>query len=96
MKKIFNNIMILMAAFALVSCVGDLNTLPLNEADATSETAYADADSYLSGLSYINAYWSFVSQSDPGSSDLSFSDAGQSELLRQFCNLNELSTDSFK
>ena len=80
----------------LGACVNDLDTLPLNETDATSETAYKTEDDYLKGLAYINAYYSFVSQGDPGSSDLNFSDAGQSELVRQYINLNEMCADSFK
>jgi hypothetical protein len=95
MKKIIYSMMIAMALM-LTSCIGDLNTLPLNETDATSETAYANADSYLKGLAYINAYWIFVSQNDAGASDLAFDDAGKSELCRMYMLLQELSTDSFK
>ena len=96
MKYTFKNILAAGAVIALTaSCLGDLNTLPLNETDFTSERAYVDEESYRKGLAYINAYWSFVSQGDPGSSDLNFSDAGQSELLRQYTLLNELPTDSF-
>ena len=81
------------AALLAVSCIKDLNTLPLNDYDRTSEVAYVDAESYLKGLAYINAYYSFVSQNDPGASDLpSFKDAGQSELLRQWMVLNDLPT----
>ena len=82
------------ALLALTACENDLNTLPLNDYDQTSEVAYNNADSYLKGLAYINAYYNFVSQNDPGQSDLSFSDAGQSELLRQWLNLNDLPTGS--
>lgn len=96
MKNIYKIMTLALAMIVSASCINDLNTLPMNPSDSTSESAYADEASYLSGLAYINAYWSFVSQGDPGSSDLSFSDAGQSELLRQWFNLNELSTDSFK
>ena len=64
------------ALLALTACENDLNTLPLNDYDQTSEVAYNNADSYLKGLAYINAYYNFVSQNDPGQSDLSFSDAG--------------------
>ena len=83
-------------AFAATSCLGDLDTTPLNETDTTSEDAYASESSYLAGLSYINAYWCFVSQTDPGSADITAPDAGQSELLRQVINLQEMTADSFK
>ena len=91
MKKIF---VLAVSTLALVSCLKELNQLPLNSYDQTSEVAYNDAAAYLKGLAYINAYYNFVSQNDPGSSDLSFEDAGQSELLRQWINLNDLPTGS--
>ena len=84
------------AALAAVSCLGDLDTMPLNETDNTSETAYVNSDSYLQGLAYINAYWAFVSQTDPGTADITAPDAGQSELLRQVLNLQEMTADTFK
>ena len=96
MKKIFRTILIAGSAVLAASCLQDLNTVPLNETTAASDEAYSSLDSYLGGLAYINAYYSFVSADDPGSSDLDFNDAGQSELLRQWINLNEMSVDSFK
>ena len=92
MKKIYHILVAGIASLSLVSCIGNLNTLPLNEYDATSEAAYVNEDSYLSGLAYINAYYSFVSQNNAGASDLAFDDAGQSELLRQWLVLNDLPT----
>ena len=56
MKKIYNLIFAAAVVLSLSSCLKDLDTLPLNETDFTSESAYADTDSYLKGLSYINAY----------------------------------------
>lgn len=95
-KNIISIFTAVLAAVAFTSCVGDLDTLPLNETETTSETAYADEASYLQGLSYVNAYWAFVSQNDPGEPDLDFDDAGKSELARMYMLLNELSADSFK
>lgn len=95
-NTIYNVIMVAAALVMTASCVKDLNTLPLNETDATSETAYSSPSSYLNGLAYIYGYWGLVSQNDPGSSDISVSDAGQSELCRMYMVLNELSADSFK
>ncbi len=92
MKKISIFTISALALLSMVSCVKDLNTVPLNDYDRTSEVAYVDQDSYLSGLAYINAYYSFVSQNSAGASDLSFDDAGQSELLRQWLNMNDLCT----
>ena len=93
MKKLYISL-IALSAFMVSSCLKQLDTLPLNDYDATSEAAYDDEASYLKGLSYINAYYCFVSQNDPGSSDLAFDDAGQSELLRQWLVLNDLPTGS--
>lgn len=94
--KILNKILILSLALTLTSCLGDLNTMPLNKTDFTSENAYADESNYLSALAYINGYYMLVGQDDPGSNDLGFSDAGQSEFLRQWFNLNEMTCDGLK
>ncbi len=98
MKNNFSKILVAGMAFVMMlsSCVKDLDTVPLNETDFTSESAYADEASYLRGLTYINGYWVLVGQSDPGTADITAPDAGQSELLRQFINLNEMSVDSYK
>lgn len=92
MKKYIASVIIVLAS--LTSCVKLLDKLPLNDYDVTSESAYNDAASYLRGLAYINAYYNFVSISDPGNADLKFDDAGQSELIRQWISLNDLCTKS--
>ena len=94
--KILNKILILALALTFTSCLGDLDTMPLNETDFTSENAYADESNYLSALAYINGYYMLVGQDDPGSNDLGFSDSGQSEFLRQWFNLNEMTCDALK
>lgn len=89
MKKIFS---MLAAVLVLASCVQDLNTLPLNPTDTTSETAYgSDESSYVSGLSRI--YFQFISCD---LKDLQLTDGGASELIRAFWSLNEVSTDAAK
>ena len=89
MKKIFS---ILATVLVLASCVKDLNTLPLNPTDTTSETAYtAEEGSYLSGLARI--YFQFLSCD---LKDLQLSDGGASELIRAFWSLNEVSSDAAK
>lgn len=94
--KIFNKIIIVSLAAIFTSCLGDLDTLPLNKTDFTSENAYENEASYLNALAYINGYYMLVGQDDPGSNDLGFSDAGQSEFLRQWFNLNEMTCDALK
>ena len=97
MKKIVYRIFVAALAPVLVcSCLQNLNTVPLDTTTTAANDAYAKPSSYMAGLAYINAYYNFVSTGDPGASDLAFSDAGQSELVRQWTNLNELSVDSFK
>ena len=58
MKKILNIsfLALLVSLILTTSCIGDLNTQPLNETDATSETAYKDEVSYLKSLGYIYGY----------------------------------------
>ena len=94
--KIFNKILILSLALVFCSCLKDLNTVPLNKTDFTSENAYENEASYLHSLAYINGYYMMVGQDDPGNNDLGFSDAGQSEFLRQWFNLNEMPCDALK
>ena len=94
--KIFKSLSVLALALMFTSCLGDLNTLPLNESDFTSEKAYEDESNYLKALAYINGYYMLVGQKEEGSNDLGFSDAGQSEFLRQWWNMNEMSCDALK
>ena len=74
------------------SCIGDLDTLPLNESDSTSETVYGtDEYGYLAGLTKI--YFQFVSNE---TTDLQVSDGGASELIRAFWSTQECTTDEAK
>ena len=79
-----------------VSCVGDLDTMPLDKSVSSSDKAFAAPESYLQYVNYAYSYFSLVSQTDPGSSDIAVSDAGQSEFTRQYMVLNEMSTDALK
>ncbi|MEG0788628.1 MAG: RagB/SusD family nutrient uptake outer membrane protein [Alistipes sp.] len=98
MKKILlYSVACLTSVVMLSSCIGDLDTLPLNPTDNTSETAYKDKDSYLKGMAYVYSYFALVSQNDAGSSDLNISvTSGETELVRQYTMLNEVSTDAVK
>lgn len=88
--------LVTVAAALVCSCIKDLDQKPLSDKYSTADAAYSTLEDYTSGLAYIAAYYSFVSMNDAGASDLKFDDAGQSELLRQWINLNELTADSFK
>ena len=82
-KNIFSAIA---AAAMLTACVGDLNTIPLNPTDVTSETAYgADEAGYIQGLSKL--YFQFISNN---TTDLKVEDAGASEFIRGLWSTQEV------
>ena len=93
MKMKFKNIFYAVAAAVMsTACVGDLDTLPLNPTDFTSETVYdAEVNSYLNGLAKL--YFQFASND---TADLKVEDGGASEYVRAFWNIQEVSTDSAK
>ena len=89
LKNIFSAVT---AAAMLTACVGDLNTIPLNETDVTSETAYgADEEGYVQGLTKI--YFQLVSNN---TQDLQVADGGASEFIRAFWSTQEVTADAAK
>ena len=93
MKMKIKNIFSAVAAAAmLTACVGDLNTIPLNPTDVTSETAYgADEAGYVQGLTKI--YFQLVSNN---TQDLQVADGGASEFIRAFWSTQEVTADAAK
>ena len=93
MKMNFKNIFSAVAAAAmLTACVGDLNTIPLNPTDVTSETAYgADEAGYVQGLAKI--YFQLTSNN---TQDLQVADGGASEFIRAFWSTQEVTADAAK
>ena len=88
-KNIFSAVA---AATMLTACVGDLNTIPLNPTDVTSETAYgADEQGYVQGLTKI--YFQLVSNN---TQDLQVADGGASEFIRAFWSTQEVTADAAK
>ena len=80
------------ASMLFTACIGDLDTLPLNPSDSTSETVYgADESVYTAGLTKL--YFNFVSNE---TTDLQVSDAGASELVRAFWTVQEVTSDACK
>ena len=80
------------ASMLFTACIGDLDTLPLNPSDSTSETVYgADESGYIAGLTKL--YFNFVSNE---TTDLQVSDAGASELVRAFWIVQEVTSDACK
>ena len=89
LKNIFSAVA---AAAMLTACVGDLNTIPLNPTDVTSETAYgADEEGYVQGLTKI--YFQLVSNN---TQDLQVADGGASEFIRAFWSTQEVTADAAK
>ena len=75
------------ATMLLTSCIGDLDTLPLNPSDSTSETVYGkDENGYLAGLTKL--YFNFVSndttdlRSETAAPRSSSAHSGRSRRLR--------------
>ena len=92
MKMNIKNIFAAVALAVMTSCVGDLNTLPLNEWDVTSESAYdATEQSYLQGLTKL--YMQIVSTD---TQNLIVDDGGSSEFIRTFWSVQEISADACK
>ena len=96
MKKIIYSLAIAASMLTFNSCIGDLDTVPLNETDKNAGQAYQTLEDYEMGLAYIYGAYSLASQNDPGKADIAVDDAGQSELVRQYMVLNEMSVDALK
>jgi hypothetical protein len=95
MKKI-QLITALLALLLCNACIKDLDTLPLNENDFTSEAAYSTPESYKQGMAKIYGGFVLVGQGDAGSAEIAVNDAGQSELNRAWWNLQEITADAAK
>ncbi len=81
------------ASLMLSACVGDLDTLPLNPTDVTSESAYgAEEEGYLQGLTKI--YFQLVSNNKQNL--IEGLDGGASELIRAFWSTQEVTADAVK
>lgn len=80
------------ASLMFTACIGDLDTLPLNPSEVTSEVAYGNSElAYLQGLTKI--YFQFASND---TKDLIVDDGGSSELIRAFWSTQEISSDACK
>lgn len=89
MKKI---IYMAAAAAMMLSCVNDLDTLPLNKTEPVAEYVYGNSEqAYLEGLSRL--YFQFVSND---LTDLQQMDGGASEIIRAFWSVQETTADAAK
>ena len=88
MKKFIYTIAIAVS----VSCVNDLDTLPLNATDPITEYVYgAKEDAYLQGLARI--YFQFATND---LTDMQSMDGGASEIIRAFWSVQETTADAAK
>lgn len=84
----------LLLGAGMASCVGDLNTEPIDKSIITSENAYKNPEAYQEVLAKIYSIFALSGQQGPsGKPDLATSDEGTSNYLRQLWNLQELTTD---
>ncbi len=89
MKKIIYTAAI---AALSISCVGDLDTLPLNRTEPVSEYVYGnDENGYLEGLARL--YYQFTTND---LTDLQSMDGGASEIIRAFWSVQETTADAAK
>ena len=81
-----------LAAVLSVSCVKDLDTMPLNATDPISEYVYGTSEqAYAEGLSRL--YFQFATND---LTDLQSMDGGASEIVRAFWSVQETTTDAAK
>jgi hypothetical protein len=83
-----------MAVAMLLSCVGDLDVVPLDPLVITSATVYTDTQSFKAGLAKLYATFALTGQEGPaGDGDVDGVDEGFSSFTRSLWNMQELTTD---
>lgn len=98
MKKIFTNLfMLFFMGAGLVSCLGDLDTMPLDDNQLVSEQVYSTKDGYTGMLAKCYASLILTGQQggDGGDGDLEGANEGYSGYVRLLFYLQELNTDDF-
>jgi hypothetical protein len=86
--------LILFTAFSFTACKKDLDLSPANSVTAAEQ--YSTAAGYKDALAKVYGSYSLVSSNGTGSSDINvagISDPGETDFLRIFWNVQELSTD---
>ena len=90
----FLSIAAVAATVALASCIGDLDTTPLDKDIVTSEVVYKDLAGYTGVLAKVYAGLALSGQQGPaGNADISGIDEGFSTYIRQYWKHQELTTD---
>lgn len=80
-------------AFGFNSCVNDLNTVPIDPNETTSESVYGTPESYKQGLAKCYGAFAVSGQTGGESGEIIGVDAGLSTFLRSMWNMQELTTD---
>lgn len=95
MKKYLKiSMTVLFLAVITASCIKDLDVTPLDKTTTTSANVYDSPESYLQGLAKLYASFAVSGQQGPsGDPDIAGIDEGFSNYLRQYWNVQELSTD---
>lgn len=94
-NKIVTLIPVLIFVFVFVGCTDDLDNIDTN--NVNSENAFDDPESYLQFLGKIYVGLSVTGQQGPaGQGDLIGFDEGNSQYMRTYFYLNELTADAVK
>lgn len=84
----------LFLAAITASCIKDLDVTPLDKNTTTSANVYDSPGAYLQGLAKLYSSFAVSGQKGPsGDPDIAGIDEGFSNYLRQYWNVQELSTD---
>lgn len=93
-NNITKSLAVIFATLMFTSCVNDLNLTPKDPNIVTSLTVYNTPASYKEGLAKLYATFAVSGQQGPaGQPDIAGIDEGFSNYLRQYWNVQELSTD---
>lgn len=78
------------------SCLGDLDTTPLDESMYTADKAYDSPEGYMQGLAKLYAALGLSGQDGASSSEIANTDAGTSAFIRVLWYLQQMPTDEVK
>ncbi len=98
MKKIFSHsLFIILLGLLFTDCMGDLDTMPLDNNQLVSEQVYTTKDGYTGVLAKCYASLILTGQQggDGGDGDLEGANEGYSGYVRLLFYLQELNTDEF-
>ncbi len=94
MKNIIKSLAVILATLTFTSCVKDLDVVPKDPNIITSLTVYSTPAAYKEGLAKLYATFSVSGQQGPsGQPDIAGIDEGFGNYLREYWNVQELSTD---